>query len=75
MKRRPKESELLRQVRVAVCGELPTVCTYLEKQGVIHIDKYRAASDMERVSDYHWILIYAPNAEEIQTADKFPLDS
>ena len=63
MKRRTKESESLRQVKIAVCGKLPTVCAYLEKLGVIHIDQYESATDMGRESDYHLILVYAPNAE------------
>ena len=53
----------LREVKVAVCGELPTVCEYLAKQGIIHIDKYVAATDMGRESNYHLILVHAPNAE------------
>ena len=61
--RRTKESEMLRLVKVAVCGELPTVCEYLTKQGVIHIDKYSTATDMGRESDYHLILVHAPSAE------------
>jgi len=61
--RRTKESEMLRLVRVAVCGELPTVCEYLTKLGIIHIDKYSAATDMGRESDYHLILVHAPSAE------------
>ena len=63
MTRRTKESEMLRLVRVAVCGELPTVCEYLTKLGIIHIDKYSAATDMGRESDYHLILVHAPSAE------------
>ena len=61
--RRSKEAEKLRAVRVAVCGELPTACSYLSKQGVIHIDKYADAVNIRRESDYHLILVYAPQAE------------
>jgi|GEM_PF-1068483 len=63
---RTPRSELLaslRKVRIAVCGELPTVCEYLTKQGVIHIDKYTDAVEIRRESDYHLILVYAPQAE------------
>lgn len=63
MTRRTKESEMLRNVKVAVCGELPTVCEYLQEQGIIHLDQYVTATDMGRESEYHLILIYAPNGE------------
>ena len=63
MTRRTKETEMLRNVRVAVCGNLPTVCEYLTKQGVISIDKYTDAVEIRRESDYHLILVYAPQAE------------
>ena len=54
---------LLRRVHVAVVGELPTVCDYLWKHGIIHIDKYADAVNIRRESDYHLILVYAPQAE------------
>ena len=63
MTRRTKETEMLRGVRIAVCGDLPTVCEYLTRQGVIHIDKYTDAVEIRREADYHLILIYAPQAE------------
>ena len=63
MTRRTKETEMLRNVRIAVCGNLPTVCEYLIKQGVIHIDKYTDAVNIGRESDYHLILVYAPQGE------------
>ena len=53
----------LSQIRVAICGELPTVCEYLTKQGVVHLDRYIDAVEIRRESDYHLILIYAPQAE------------
>ena len=61
--RRTKESEAMRRVRVAVCGNLPTVCAYLKNQGVIHVDKYSDAVNIRREGDYHLILVYAPQAE------------
>ena len=75
MTRRTKETQMLRNVRIAVCGNLPTVCEYLTKQGVIHIDKYTDAVEIRRESDYHLILVYAPQAEGLlgtfyQTRDK-----
>ena len=63
MTRRTEETEVLRNVKIAVCGHLPTVCEYLTKQGVINIDKYTDAVEIRRESDYHLILIYAPQAE------------
>lgn len=63
MTKRSKEMKKLRDVRVAVCGHLPTVCDYLTAQGVINIDKYTDAVEIRRESDYHLILVYAPQAE------------
>ncbi|MBP3376476.1 MAG: hypothetical protein J6L83_06905 [Clostridia bacterium] len=65
MKRRTRESELLRKIRVAVVGELPTACDYLSKQGIISIDRYSDAVNITNESDYHLILIYAPQGEGI----------
>lgn len=52
-------------VKVAVCGELPTACDYLLRQGVVQIDRYDDAAELFDESAYHLILIYAPNAEGI----------
>ena len=75
MTKRTKETEMFRNVKIAVCGELPTVCEYLTKQGVINIDKYTDAVEIRREADYHLILVYAPQAEGMlgtfyQTSDK-----
>lgn len=53
----------MRNVKVAVCGNLPTACDYLLKQGVVQIDKYEDAVELSDETAYHLILIYAPNAE------------
>ena len=60
---RTKETERLRSVRVAVCGELPTACDYLREQGIIHIDRFTDAVNIGRETDYHLILVYAPQGE------------
>lgn len=60
---RPTRSELLRKVRVAVCGHLPDACSYLSRLGVIHIDQYSDAVNLRCESDYHLILVYAPQGE------------
>lgn len=52
-----------RNVRVAVCGHLPTACDYLLQQGVVQIDQYMDATELTEETAYHLILIYAPNAE------------
>ncbi len=52
-------------VRVAVCGELPTACEYLLRLGVTKIDKYAYATELTDEASYHLILIYAPHAEGI----------
>lgn len=63
MTERSKEMKKLRNVRVAVCGNLPTACEYLASQGIINIDKYSDAVELRREGDYHLILVYAPQAE------------
>lgn len=50
-------------IKVAVCGELPTACDFLVKNGVVQIDKFLDATEMRCETDYHLILIYAPHAE------------
>ena len=60
---RTKETEMLRKVKIAVCGRLPTVCGFLTRQGVINIDEYTDAVEIRREADYHLILVYAPQAE------------
>ncbi len=50
-------------VKVAICGHLPTAHDYLLRQGVGTIDLVMDAAELTRESDYHLILIYAPHAE------------
>lgn len=52
-------------VKVAICGNLPTACDYLLRQGVVQIDQYQDATELTEETAYHLILIYAPNAEGI----------
>ena len=54
---------MTKNIRVAVCGELPTACDFLLKNGVVLIDKDLDATEIRRETDYHLILIYAPHAE------------
>ena len=51
------------KIRVAVCGDLPTACDHLLKNGVVKIDQYMDATEIGDESAYHLILIYAPQAE------------
>ena len=52
-----------RDIKVAVCGELPTACDYLLECGVVQIDQYLDATEISDETAYHLILIYAPHAE------------
>ena len=52
-----------KNIRVAVCGELPTACDYLLQNGVVSIDRFSCATDIGRETDYHLILVYAPHGE------------
>lgn len=63
MKRRNRDTELLRRVRVAVCGELPTACEHLARVGIIHIDHYSDAVNLREEERYDLILVYAPQGE------------
>lgn len=51
------------EIRVAVCGNLPTACDFLLREGVTRIDVYADAADITEETYYHLILIYAPSAE------------
>jgi hypothetical protein len=53
----------MRQIRVAVCGDLPTAKNYLLSLGVVQIDCYNDATEIKQESDYHLLLVYAPQAE------------
>lgn len=54
---------MYREIKVAVCGELPTACDFLLSQGVVQIDQYLSATEIAEETDYHLILVYAPQAE------------
>ena len=54
---------IVKNIRVAVCGELSTACNFLLKHGVVSIDKFSDATEIADESNYHLILIYAPQAE------------
>lgn len=54
-----------RNVKVAICGKLPTTYNFLLKHGVVQIDQYEDAAELAEETAYHIILIYAPNAEGI----------
>ena len=51
------------QVRVAICGALPTAYEYLLRCGVVRIDQYHDATEIPREALYHLILVYAPQGE------------
>lgn len=51
------------QVRVAICGALPTAREYLLRCGVVRIDQYHDATEIPRNAMYHLILVYAPQGE------------
>lgn len=55
--------DLKDKIKVAVCGNLPTACNYLLKNGIVCIDKFSDATEIADEQVYHLILIYAPQAE------------
>lgn len=63
-----KESiELVKGIRVAICGSLPSACKALRDAGVVQIDKYDDAVSvglkLRQGEEYHLILVYAPQGE------------
>ena len=60
-------SQLLKNIRIAVCGELPTACRALREMGISQIDKYDDALNVcfkvRNGEKYHLILVYAPQGE------------
>lgn len=54
-------------LRIAVCGELPTACAVLRKEGVAQIDHYNDSLDLamnlRKGILYHLILVHAPQGE------------
>ncbi|MBQ7325278.1 MAG: hypothetical protein IJW98_06020 [Clostridia bacterium] len=59
-------------VKVAICGELPTAYQHLLRQGVVQIDQYMDATELTDESEYHLILIYAPHAEGLLNTSYTP---
>ena len=51
------------QVRVAICGALPTAHNHLLRCGVVQIDQYHDAAEIPHNALYHLILVYAPQGE------------
>lgn len=62
-----KSIELMKDIRIAICGDLPSACKTLRDMGVSHIDKYDDALDacfkLRSGEEYHLILVYAPQGE------------
>ena len=54
-------------LRIAVCGELPTACAALRKEGIAQIDHYNDSLDLamnlRKGLLYHLILVHAPLGE------------
>ena len=57
------KNSVLKNIRIAVCGNLPTACNCLLKCGVVNIDNFSDAAEIPDETLYHLILIYAPQAE------------
>ena len=62
-KNNSKLNAALPQIRVAICGNLPTAYNFLLENGVVNIDKYMDATEIQNENSYHLILVYAPQAE------------
>ena len=58
---------MTREIKVAVCGELPTACAALRKEGIAQIDHYNDSLDLamnlRKGILYHLILVHAPLGE------------
>ena len=55
---------MLSEMKIAVCGELPTTCKALRRAGISRIDRYADSIDLSvrlrRGEKYHLILVHAP---------------
>ena len=64
---------MLSEMRVAVCGDLPTLCNMLRKEGVSRIDRYADSIDLSvrlrRGEKYHLILVHAPQGAGLGTTE------
>ena len=64
-----KRIELVKNIKVAICGELNHACKSLRDFGVVKIDKYGDAVDLSfalrKGEEYHLVLVYAPQGEGI----------
>lgn len=56
---------MMRTVKVAICGKLPTTYQFLLQQNIFEIDQFEDATQLLEESKYHLILIYAPGGEGI----------
>lgn len=55
----------IENIKVAVCGTLPSACRFLGKKGIYQIDRYNDAADIAmnlnfKNFEYDLILVYAP---------------
>ena len=64
---------MLHEIRIAVCGDLPTTCKALRKVGVSRIDRYADSIDLSvklrRGEKYHLILVHAPQGAGLGTTE------
>lgn len=56
---------MTRDIKVAVCGTLPSACEFLRNKGIYNIDRYYDAADIAanisfKNFEYDLILVYAP---------------
>ena len=54
---------MTRSVKVAVCGHLPTACDYLLETGLVNMEFFTDATQLQSEADYNLILVYAPQGE------------
>ncbi|MBQ8409468.1 MAG: hypothetical protein IJY39_11470 [Clostridia bacterium] len=52
-----------RDIKVAICGELPTAYNLLLTNGVVQIERFMDATEIPNEEKYNMILIYAPHAD------------
>lgn len=64
---------MMKKIKIAVCGNLATVCTALRKHGISKIDKYNDAVELafklRQGEEYHMILVHAPHGEGLTDAE------
>ena len=65
-----KEPLNIRDIRIAICGKIPSAITLLQQEGVTNIHEYNHSLEMlgdiqDKKLEFHMVLVYAPLGDSI----------